>query len=123
MSPWLEIKRKNVIYARVSNTKQKNDLEKQIDILRGYVVSNGNIVDDVYSDIGSGMNENRTSLISLIKAVTSNQVDSVYISYKDRLSRFGYGYFETFFSQFGTKIVVVNSTAENDFQSEIMEEI
>ena len=33
--------KKNVLYARVSNTKQKNDLEHQKQLLRQYMVSNG----------------------------------------------------------------------------------
>ena len=39
-----ESNRKNVIYARVSNSKQKDDLSKQIDVLTSYVISNGRIL-------------------------------------------------------------------------------
>jgi len=49
----------NVIYSRVSNTKQKNDLEKQISILSEFMCSKGIIVDKIYKDIASGMNEDR----------------------------------------------------------------
>jgi len=49
--------RMNVIYSRVSNTKQKNDLEKQISILSEFMCSKGIIVDKIYKDIASGMNE------------------------------------------------------------------
>lgn len=30
----------NVIYARVSTTKQKEDLNRQIEMVKGYVISN-----------------------------------------------------------------------------------
>ena len=46
----LEIRR-NVIYARVSNTKQKEDLERQEQVIRDYMISNGILVDHVYKDI------------------------------------------------------------------------
>ena len=99
------------------------DLETQISVLRHYVVANGNQVDEVFSDVASGMNESRTSFMKLIKLVTSNQVDVVYISYKDRLTRFGFGYFEQLFALFGTEIKVLNSTTESEFQQELTEDL
>lgn len=47
------------IYARVSTTKQKKDLSNQIETLRKYANENGYIVNDVYSDIASGLNYDR----------------------------------------------------------------
>ena len=47
----------NVIYARVSTSGQKSDLDKQIEIIKGYMLSNGVKVDRIYQDIASGMNE------------------------------------------------------------------
>lgn len=87
-------KRSNVIYARVSNTKQSEDLERQERFIREYMISNGIIVDCVYKDIASGMNEYRKSFNKLVKSVINNEIDTIYISYKDRLTRFGYGYIE-----------------------------
>ena len=42
---------------------------------------------------------------------------------KDRLTRFGYGYLENLFKHFGTKIVHINSSSEEDFQQELTEDI
>lgn len=116
-------KRSNVIYARVSNTKQSEDLERQELFIREYMISNGVIVDFVYKDIASGMNEERKSFNKLVKSVINQEIDTIYISYKDRLTRFGYGYIENWFSQFGTKIIVLNSTKEEDFQQELTEDL
>jgi len=113
----------NVIYARVSTTKQKNDLIKQEQILRQFMTAKGVIVDDVFIDIASGMNENRKNLNRLIDLVTKDKIDTVYISYKDRLTRFGFEYFEKWFSKFGTKIVQINLTDEKDFQTELTEDL
>ncbi|SEM57778.1 Resolvase, N terminal domain, partial [Ligilactobacillus sp. WC1T17] len=55
----LQNKRLNVAYARVSNTSQKDDLKNQINFIRQYVNAKGVILDDVISDIGSGLNYNR----------------------------------------------------------------
>jgi len=126
---WLEenvsdsMNRMNVIYCRVSNTKQKEDLDKQEKILKEYVVSNGNRIDCVLKDIASGMNEDRKGLNDLIKMVIENKVDKIFISYKDRLTRFGFSYFEHIFKQFNTKIEVVNLTGEEDFQTELTQDL
>lgn len=112
----------NIIYCRVSNTKQKDDLIRQEQILKEFCVKNGIIPDQVISDIASGMNENRKGLNELIEMIKEYKVNKVYISYKDRLTRFGYGYFEHLFKLFNTEIVVVNLTSEEDFQQELTQD-
>jgi putative resolvase len=113
----------NIIYCRVSNTKQKDDLEKQENILREYAISNGYKIDYVFRDIASGMNENRNQFNQLIDLVTKEKVNKVFISYKDRLTRFGYNYFEYIFKIFGTEIEIVNLTKEEDFQTELTQDL
>jgi predicted site-specific integrase-resolvase len=115
--------RKNVIYARVSNSKQQADLEHQTKILTEFMNSNGVIVHHIFSDIASGMNENRPNFIKLLKLVIANEVDSVYITYKDRLTRFGFDYFSLIFGMFGTKIVIINQTEEASSQTELTEDL
>lgn len=126
---WLDEKiesnasRYNIIYCRVSNTKQKDDLDKQEQVLKEYAISNGFKVDYVFKDIASGMNESRKDLNELIKLVVENKINKVFISYKDRLTRFGYNYFEYIFKMFGTEIEVVNLTKEEDFQTELTQDL
>ena len=47
------------------------------------------------------------------------------ISFKDRLSRFGFNYFKTIFSFFGTQIVVLDDNEETNktYQQELMEDL
>ena len=113
----------NIIYCRVSNTKQKNDLDKQESILKEYVISNGHKIDFIFKDIASGMNENRIGFNKLLDLIFNKEVNKVFISYKDRLMRFGYLYFENIFKMFGTKIEVVNLTKEEDFQDELTQDL
>ena len=126
---WLEedvhdnSKKLNVIYCRVSNTKQKNDLERQEILLKEYAISNGYKIDYVFKDIASGMNENRNDLNKMIKLVMEDKIDKIFISYKDRLTRFGFNYFEYIFKLFNTEIVTVNLTKEEDFQTELTEDL
>lgn len=88
------VKRKTYIYARVSTTKQKKDLENQIDMLKQFCFSNGYEISKVYSDIASGISfEKRKDFFKMLDDIISGKVERVIISYKDRLSRVGYELF------------------------------
>ena len=77
----------------------------------------------VYSDIASGMNENRNGLNNLIKEVINGNISDIIISNRDRLTRFGYGYFENFFNNFNVKIIEVNAPEEKSFQEELTNDL
>lgn len=111
------------IYARVSTPKQKTDLENQISILKEYATSKGYIIKYVFSDIASGMNENRKSLNELIDKVISGDIKFIVISHKDRLTRFGYDYLENLFAKFGCSIIQVDLTEERSFQEELTQDL
>lgn len=117
--------KQNIIYARVSSTKQKEDLDKQIEIVKSYAISNGIKINKVYKDIASGMNENRKEFNLMLREIFAGNVDKVFISYKDRLTRFGFDYFKTIFSEFGVEIVVLDELEEtnSDFQKELANDL
>lgn len=117
--------KQNIIYARVSSTKQKEDLDKQIEIVKSYAISNGIKIDKVYKDIASGMNENRKEFNLMLREIFAGNVDKVFISYKDRLTRFGFDYFKNIFSEFGVEIVVLDELEEtnSDFQKELANDL
>ena len=116
---------KIAIYARVSTTKQKKDLENQITYLKKFVVANGNVIDNslVFSDIASGMNEKRNGLNALIDNVISGIVNKVVISNKDRLTRFGYGYLKSLFDRYNCEIIEVNLTEDKTFEQELTNDL
>ena len=113
------------IYSRVSTTKQKKDLDNQIKFLKEYIVANGNKVDNslVFSDIASGMNENRKGLNLLITEIISGRVNKVVISNRDRLTRFGYGYLKSLFERYNCEIIEVNLTEDKTFQDELTDDL
>ena len=111
------------IYARVSTPKQKTDLENQIKFLRQYLVSKGLNPEYVYSDIASGMNEDRKGLNEMMSNIISGKISKVVISHKDRLTRFGFGYLKTIFSRYNTEIEIVNLEDEKSFQDELSEDL
>lgn len=101
--------RKHIAYSRVSNESQKNNLINQNSFIQNYVNAKGIILDDFISDIGSGLNYKRKNWNKLLDMVINNEVDTIYITYKDRFVRFGFDWFEDFCNNFNTKIVVLNN--------------
>ena len=87
-------KGKVAVYARVSSVDQKEDLEKQKRKLVEHAKSKGYQDIEVIEDLASGLNENRKGLSKLFKLVTKRQIEAVFITYKDRLTRFGFKYLE-----------------------------
>ena len=119
-----EIQRSNVIYCRVSTSKQKNDLDNQRSLLKEFCAKNGIVVNDEYCDIGSGINFDRKEFQRLLMNVIAHKVDCVYITYKDRLSRISFKMFEGLFAQFNCKIVVLSETDDaKETEKEIFHEI
>ena len=119
------VKRKTYIYARVSTTKQKKDLENQIDMLKQFCFSNGYEVSKVYSDIASGISfEKRKDFFKMLDDIISGKVERVIISYKDRLSRVGYELFYYLFKKYNCEIIVMSEVGSKKLDSEeIFEEI
>ena len=110
-------------YARVSTSKQKKELENQIENITAYVNKNGYGVDEVYSDIASGMNLDRKGFSNLLSAVMANEIDEVYVSYKDRLALLDFDLVSRLFSQYGTKITVINSSENKSAEEELFEDL
>ncbi len=111
------------IYARVSSNDQKSDLERQVQHLTQYCSVKGYRVIDILSDIASGLKTNRRGLLKLFNHVVNKQVDVVVITYKDRLTRFGFEYLEYFFKQYGVKIEVVYGEEPKDAYQELVDDL
>jgi excisionase family DNA binding protein len=112
-----------VIYARVSSSDQRSDLERQVQYLTQYCSSKGYRVVDVLSDVASGLKTDRKGLLKLFNYVVNRQVDIVVVTYRDRLSRFGFEYLEYFFNQHGIKIEVIFGEEPRDAHQELVEDL
>jgi excisionase family DNA binding protein len=112
-----------IIYARVSSADQKSDLERQIQYLMQYCSSKGYRVVDVLSDVASGLKTDRRGLLKLFDYVVNRQVDVVVVTYRDRLTRFGFEYLERFFKQYGVRIEVAFGEEPRDAYQELVEDL
>ena len=119
------VKRKTVIYGRVSTAKQKQDLERQLEMLKQFCFERGYTIAYIYQDIASGISfEKRSDLMKLIDEVNAGRVERVVVSYKDRLSRVGFDLFKHLFDQHQCEIVVMSEVGSEKLDSEeIFEEI
>ena len=68
--------RKIVGYARVSSHTQKDDLERQIELIKSYAKEREWEV-EILKDIGSGLKEDRRNFQKLLRMVMNNEVSKV----------------------------------------------
>ena len=112
----IETKIKKVIgYCRVSSHKQKDDLERQIENVKAYMIAKGYSF-DVITDIGSGINYNKKGLNQLIDMITNSEVEKIVILYKDRLLSFGFEMIENLCNKYGTTIEIIDNTEKTEEQ-------
>jgi putative resolvase len=104
-------------YARVSSATQRDDLERQVKYLRERGVQ------EVITDIGSGLNEKRKGFLRLLDRVLHNEVDKVVILYEDRLTRFGFDTLLRVFEAHGTGIDVLNQVEMRSPQQELVDDL
>jgi Predicted site-specific integrase-resolvase len=117
----LQLKRKIIGYCRVSSHKQKDDLVRQEDNVKTYMIAKGYQFETI-SDIGSGINYNKKGLNHLIDLITNSEVDRIVVLYKDRLLRFGFELIENLCTKYGTTIEIIDSTDKTEEQ-ELVEDL
>ncbi|HHH53096.1 MAG TPA: IS607 family transposase [Bacteroidetes bacterium] len=115
-------KRINLGYIRVSTRKQKDDLERQHQLMELYLTKQGKEF-KIISDIGSGINYNKKGLKELLKLISTNQVDTLYLSFKDRLLRFGYELIEELCKIHNTNIVLIDKSDHKTNEEELVNDI
>lgn len=116
--------KRDVIYARVSSHDQKahGDLDRQALYLIEHVPDLVSPV--ILKEVGSGLDDKRPKLLSLIEMVCNNEVGRVFITYKDRLTRFGFHYLEAVFKAHHVEIIVVkDKKEEKSMQMELVEDM
>eukprot|EP00122_Pirum_gemmata_P013553 Pgem_evm1s12622 len=103
------VKRIDALYCRVSSKKQEKDLERQKSyLLEKYPKGKA------CAEIGSALTLHRAKLQSLLGRIIMGEISRVIVSHKDRITRFGFEWFEFLCKKHGTTIVV-ESKLSNDF--------
>jgi predicted site-specific integrase-resolvase len=117
--------RKVVAYARVSTHKQKADLENQKQFLNNYCLEQKFTQFEVISDLGSGLNFKKKGLNKIIEWIVSREINTIILTYKDRLLRFGNEIIFKLCHIFDVKVVILNDnlnkTSEQEFSEDLCE--
>jgi putative resolvase len=98
------------ISACVSCAEHRENLERQAQRLTHYCTTHGYHVVKLVKEVGSGVNESRPKLLSLL---TDPLITRLVVEQKDQLTRFGFRSIETFLEIQGRTIEVVNLAETN----------
>ncbi len=119
------IERKTYIYARVATSKQKEELNTQVNLLKQFCFSNGYVISKVYTDIASDTSfEKRKEFFAMLDDIISGKVERVVITYKDRLTMVGFELFSYLFKKYHCDIVVMSEVGYTEIDGdELVEEV
>lgn len=110
--------RKRYAYCRVSSSKQKDDLERQIQSSQETHPNH-----TIITDIGSGLNFKRKGLLRMVDEVMRGDVEEIVVSHKDRLCRFAFELLEWICRKHNTALVVKDQeirSAEQELSEDLM---
>jgi putative resolvase len=102
---------RTVVYARVSSHDQRPDLDRQVAGLTGWATSNGYVIGEVVTEVGSGLNGKRPKLRRIL---SDPSACVVVVEHRDRLARFGVEHLEAALSAQGRKVIVADSGETTD---------
>lgn len=99
------------LYARVSSSDQKSDLDRQLSRLTEYAIANKMTIVDAVKEVGSGLNGHRKGMMRLL---ADAQAQTILVEHRDRLMRFGFEYVESALAAQRRKLLVMESEEVTD---------
>ena len=114
--------RKTLAYARVSSHDQKEDLERQKQVLELYCAHQGWTF-EVISDLGSGMNYHKKGLKRLLNEILDGCVARLVVTHKDRLLRFGAELVFAICEAKNVSVVILNSGEDTTFEEDLAKDV
>ena len=96
------------VYARVSSSENKSNLDTQCNRLIDYANAKGYKVDVVVKEIGSGLNDKRPKLE---KILLDKSITHIIVEHKDRLARFGLNYIIKLLELDNRTIEIINNNS------------
>ena len=110
--------KKKICYCRVSSNSQKIELENQIKYMKKKYPDY-----ELLYDIGSGINFNRTNFNKILDYGINNQLESLAISYKDRLCRISYELIENILKKYSNCTIIIENDEEKSLEEELIEDM
>jgi len=109
-------------YARVSSHDQKEDLQRQKQVLSMYCASHGWNY-EIISDLGSGMNYKKRGLKNLLDAILGKKIKRLVLTHKDRLLRFGAELIFTLCEIHHVEVVIINQGEDLSFEEDLAKDV
>lgn len=111
-----------VAYGRVSSHDQKQDLQRQAQVLADYCTRQGwNF--EVIQDLGSGMNYHKKGLKKLLEMILEKKISRLVLTHKDRLLRFGAELIFALCEIKQIEVVIINKGEESSFEEELAQDV
>lgn len=117
-----EDERITVAYARVSSHDQKDDLERQKQVLELYCAKQGWTF-NVLSDLGSGMNYHKKGLKRLLNAIIDEKIGRLVLTHKDRLLRFGAELIFSLCEAKNVEVIILNQGEDTTFEEDLAQDV
>ncbi len=102
---------RTVAYCRVSSHDQRDDLERQAGRVSLWASEHGLSVDEVVTEVGSGLNAKRPRLARLLADASATRI---IVEHRDRLARFGVEHLGAALSAQGRVVLFVDEGEVDD---------
>lgn len=113
---------RTIAYARVSSQDQRDDLERQKQVLELYCAGKGwNF--EILSDLGSGMNCRKKGLVRLLNLLVEGEIKRLVVTHKDRLLRFGAELVFAVCEMKHVEVVIINQGEDSSFEEDLAEDV
>jgi len=117
-----EASRRTIAYARVSSHDQKEDLERQKQVLELYCARQGWTF-EVIADLGSGMNYYKKGLKRLLSDIIDDRIGRLVLTHKDRLLRFGAELVFSICEAKKVEVVILNQGEDTTFEEDLAKDV
>jgi putative resolvase len=102
---------RTVVYARVSSHDQRADLDRQVSRVMAWAGGQQLAVDQVVTEVGSGLNGRRPRLARLL---ADPKVATVVVEHRERLARFGVEHLQAALAAHGRRLLVADPSETTD---------
>ena len=111
------------IYSRVSTKKQfeSGNLDRQTQRLKEYCLNKNYEVVEIYSEIASGLNDNRPKLSKMLSNLDG--INKIIVEYPDRLARFGLNYLVLMLKNINITVEFIKANIDKSVNEEMTRDI
>jgi predicted site-specific integrase-resolvase len=112
-----------ILYARVSCSDQKDDLERQKARLKAHAERSGWDKCELIADLGSGLNFKKRGLLRLLDMLLRGNVSRLVVENKDRLLRFGAELVFRLCAARGVEVIIVDAPDKPTFEVDLARDV